>query len=166
MAMASLSTAASPARRASMDCRRSMDLTAPVLARRCAAQRTSRLVPLNAAAEGTTSSSQQAFESVDQVATQQPSKAQGGACPFDTNYWHYSRSWPWWQQRAFLVPAGIAFIVAANMMEEPGIKTTLMASIPVALLWYLGLVLVPRQFSTYCSTWAKEHPEQAPESRK
>lgn len=67
-----------------MDCRRSMDLTAPVLARRCAAQRTSRLVPLNAAAEGTTSSSQQAFESVDQVATQQPSKAQGGACPFDT----------------------------------------------------------------------------------
>ncbi len=42
------------------------------------------------------------------------------------NYWHYSRSWPWWQQRAFLVPAGIAFIVAANMMEEPGIKTTLM----------------------------------------
>lgn len=50
------------------------------------------------------------------------------------NYWHYSRSWPWWQQRAFLVPAGIAFIVAANMMEEPGIKTTLM----VGLGWWRG----------------------------
>ncbi|GIL83707.1 hypothetical protein Vretimale_10509 [Volvox reticuliferus] len=83
-----------------------------------------------------------------------------GNSSLDTNYWHYSRSWPWWQQRAFVVPAGLAFVLLANLMESPSLKTTLIASIPVALLWYLSLVLVPRNFATYCNQWAKTHPEE------
>ncbi|GIL52051.1 hypothetical protein Vafri_8011 [Volvox africanus] len=83
-----------------------------------------------------------------------------GHSSLDTNYWHYSRSWPWWQQRAFVVPAGLAFVVLANVLESPSLKTTLIASIPVALLWYLSLVLVPRNFVTYCNQWAKTHPEE------
>ncbi len=34
-----------------------------------------------------------------------------------------------------------------------GLKTTVMASIPVAMVWWLSMVVLPKQFRTYIEQW-------------
>ncbi|GLC45447.1 hypothetical protein PLESTF_000632800 [Pleodorina starrii] len=124
--------------------------------RRCTALRPRRGFAAVPQASAEPQQQTEASASGGQASSSQPQPS----CPFDTNYWHYSRSWPFWQQRAFIVPAGIAFVLLANLMESPGLKTTLVASIPVALIWYLSLYLVPKNFANYCNQWASTHPEE------
>ncbi|KAG2492569.1 hypothetical protein HYH03_009231 [Edaphochlamys debaryana] len=152
--------------------RASLDLSHPQLRGKCGTALRSRcpLLPARtrrpSAARAAPRSEAVQSSGAGTVSSKSPSSTAASSkptpCPFDTDYWHYSRSWPWWQRRQFVVPAGIGFIVAANLLEEPGLKTTLMAAIPVALLWYVALVLLPQNFKTYCNEWVEAHPESRP----
>ncbi len=47
-----------------------------------------------------------------------------------------------WYKPSYVIFAGVAFLVACNLGGEPGLKTTLIASVPVLLAFYIFLWMV------------------------
>lgn len=75
---------------------------------------------------------------------------------FDTNWWHYT---PAWYKPKYVILAGLSFIISANLAATPGLKTTLMATVPVGFAWFLFLWMVPRQFREFAHKYVAAHPE-------
>jgi len=84
------------------------------------------------------------------------SAALKAAIGWDLDWFHYT---PKWYKPHIVIIAGLSFVLGANLGTEPSLKTTLVASAPVLLGWFLFLYMIPRQFSSFASTWIKEHPE-------
>jgi hypothetical protein len=53
----------------------------------------------------------------------------------------------------------MSFIVGCNLGTVPGIKTTLIAAAPVSVAWFIFLVMIPRQFKDFATSYIREHPE-------
>jgi hypothetical protein len=75
---------------------------------------------------------------------------------YDLSVWHYK---PFWCQPYSIVSVGVGFVVAANLLTEPSLKTTVIASAPILLWWYIFLWVMPEQFKTFAMAQMKEHPE-------
>lgn len=70
---------------------------------------------------------------------------------------HYQ---PWWLQPPMVVGTGVAFVLAALVLdnEELG-KTALLAAGPVALYWGIFLLVLPRRFKSFAVEYIETHPE-------
>jgi hypothetical protein len=70
------------------------------------------------------------------------------------DFWHYK---PWWCQPTSIVATGVAFVLAANFMSDHSIKTTILAAGPVALWWWIFLVVVPNEFKSFAVDYMESH---------
>lgn len=75
---------------------------------------------------------------------------------------HYKPFSYWWCSPAMVVAIGIGFIVSANLMEEPCLRTTVVAAAPVSLIWFIYLYVLPTQFKRFANDYIASHPEVAP----
>eukprot|EP00775_Hariotina_reticulata_P002380 gene2380-biopygen3939 len=76
---------------------------------------------------------------------------------YDLNLHHYQ---PWWLQPQVIIAAGVGFLAGALLLvDEPSVKTVVLAAGPVALFWGIFLFLLPRQFKSFAVDYIETHPE-------
>lgn len=76
------------------------------------------------------------------------------ASVFDLSYWHYK---PWWWQPPMIVGAGVAFVIAANILDEACMKTTILACCTVGVWWGVCLYALPSSFRNFATQYIDSH---------
>jgi hypothetical protein len=53
----------------------------------------------------------------------------------------------------------MSFIIGCNLATTPCLKTTVIATAPVAIGWFIFLWMLPRQFRDFATSYIRTHPE-------